>query len=112
MDNNKYELFFGKKLENKLFSPKLAGFAFYCDEHQYFSFRLCMFPRIRYFVKRNFESMDTYTIYSKIVQDESECKLLEPVGVAMIANDFKNYLSLRFHMFPHLNVYLGLFPKA
>lgn len=111
-DEESYEILQGQKHEGKIVEQKLAGFAKRSSIHNYYSFRLCMFPKNRYFLRKNRDSSNSYTIYSKFIRDGDSVQLLEPVGTGLLQDDLKDYLSLRFNLFPGIKLFLGLFPRT
>ena len=109
-DEELYKVYTGKRFQGKICESKLAGYAKYSSAHSYFSLRLFMFPKCRYFLRKNRDS-ENYTIFSKFIRDDENVKLLEPVGRGTMFKDLKNYLGVKFGVIPGTNFYLELFPS-
>lgn len=107
-----FEVVSGRREEDKIFNSKLAGYGSYCEEGHYFIFRLNMFPRNRYYLTRNKDSHQHYTIYTKILKTPEGVKLLDPVGNGHVPDDAKTFVNLNFLLFPKANLYLSLFPRG
>ncbi|GEM_PF-910923 len=100
----------GRKIDGVIFRPLTAGQAYLGAGTEYYVLRLTMFPRTRYFVKRNKDSMLTYTVYAKRFRDGDITQFDEPVGAAYLNPELKSHLEIKFPLLGR-SVFMNLFPS-
>lgn len=111
--SEKYEIFTGFRKENTIEAKLLVGAAFKEQNQPYYKIRLMMFPGYTYYLVKNNNSVDRYTIYSKMITDEknkNQVKFLNPVGNGILDSRLCSYLELRFPMIKAY-VYMSLYPQ-
>lgn len=111
--SEKYEIFTGFRKENTIEAKLLVGAAFKEENLSYYKIRLMMFPGYTYYLAKNKDSVDRYTIYSKMITDEknkNQVKFLNPVGNGILDSKLCSYLELRFPMLKAY-VYMSLYPQ-
>ena len=87
----KYEIFTGFRKVNSIEAKLLVGAAFKEEDLSYYKIRLMMFPGNTYYLVKNKDAVDRYTIYSKMIIDaknKNQVKFLNPVGNGVL--DSKN----------------------
>ena len=111
--SEKYEIFTGFRKENTIEAKLLVGAAFKEENLSYYKIRLMMFPGYTYYLVKNKDSVDRYTIYSKMITDaknKNQVKFLNPVGNGILDSKLCSYLELRFPMLKAY-VYMSLYPQ-
>lgn len=111
--SEKYEIFTGFRKENTIEAKLLVGAAFKEEDLSYYKIRLMMFPGYTYYLVKNKDSVDRYTIYSKMIMDtknKNQVKFLNPVGNGILDSKLCSYLELRFPMLKAY-VYMSLYPQ-
>lgn len=111
--SEKYEIFTGFRKENTIEAKLLVGAAFKEENLSYYKIRLMMFPGYTYYLVKNKDSVDRYTIYSKMITDaknKNQVKFLNPVGNGVLDSKLCSYLELRFPMLKAY-VYMSLYPQ-
>ena len=111
--SEKYEIFTGFRKENTIEAKLLVGAAFKEENLSYYKIRLMMFPGYTYYLVKNKDSVDRYTIYSKMIIDaknKNQVKFLNPVGNGILDSKLCSYLELRFPMLKAY-VYMSLYPQ-
>ena len=106
----KYDLYSGEKQNGTLADPKFAGFSLLFEGNLHYVVRLIMFPHTWYYLAKNRESQNGYTIYSKCIRNADLIRFQDPVGVANLSDDLKTHLELKFHLFSQ-SVFMNLFPS-
>jgi hypothetical protein len=111
--SEKYEIFTGFRKENTIEAKLLVGAAFKEENLSYYKIRLMMFPGYTYYLVKNKDSVDRYTVYSKMITDaknKNQVKFLNPVGNGILDSKLCSYLELRFPMLKAY-VYMSLYPQ-
>ena len=106
----KYDLCVGDKEDGTLNKQKYSGFALLFEGNLHYVVRLIMFPHTWYFLAKNRESQNGYTIYSKCIRNGDLIRFQDPVGVANLNDDIKTHLELKFHLLSQ-SVFMNLFPS-
>jgi hypothetical protein len=109
-NNTKLEIFSARKQENELLSKRTAGFAFLSEESDIYEIKLFMFPKHTYFLKRNYNSIDHYTVFSKRVLENNETKVLNPIGMGRLSKSVNGHIEVFFPLISAV-VYIDLVPK-
>ena len=108
----KHELYIGRKENGKLAKPLVAGQAFIREGESYYTVKLMMFPGQTYYLVKNKDSYDRYTVYAKMVKTENdEVKLQNPVGSGRLSLDLGSYLEIYFPVL-RSQMFMCLFPVA
>ena len=109
----KHEIFTGFRKVNSIEAKLLVGAAFTEEDLSYYRIRLMMFPGYTYYLVKNKDAVDRYTIYSKMIMDaknKNQVKFLNPVGNGILDSKLCSYLELRFPMLKAY-VYMSLYPQ-
>jgi hypothetical protein len=109
----KYDIYTGFRKENTIEAKLPVGAAFKEENVSYYKIRLMMFPGYTYYLVKNHDSMDRYTIYSRIIangKNSHQIKFLNPVGSANLDAKLNSYLELKFPML-RAYVYMSLYPQ-
>jgi len=89
----------------------LAGVAFQNHNDGFYQLVINMFPSCRYYIRKDTEVHDRFTIYSrKIVDQLGKDRLVNPIGHGILNEDDKSYLTLYFPIL-NLTLYMNLYPK-
>ncbi len=106
----KFELLLGEAAEGKLVNQKTIGSAFLHDLDKCYSVKLMALPGITYYLVKNQESSDRYTLYARKQKGEDRTHFLAPIGMGKLREDLSSYLELYIPTFK-LKTYMCLFPK-
>jgi hypothetical protein len=108
--SDKHEIFTGFRKDTNIEAKLLVGAAFKDENTNYYKIRLMMFPGFTYYLVKNKDSVDRYTIFSRMVQEKGQTKFLNPVGSGTLDPKLLSYLELRFPML-RATLYMSLFSK-
>jgi hypothetical protein len=111
--SDKHEIFTGFRKENVIEAKLLVGAAFKDENTAYYKIRLMMFPGYTYYLVKNHNVVDKYTVYARMIVDEknrNQVKFLNPVGSATLDSKLQSYLEIRFPML-RATVYMSLYPQ-
>ena len=109
----KHEIFTGFRKANLIDAKLLVGAAFKEVNQAYYKIRLMMFPGYTYYLVKNREGQDRYTVYSRMVTEknnQNQVKFLNPVGNGVLDSKLQSYLEVRFPML-RAYVYMSLYPN-
>jgi hypothetical protein len=107
--NEKYELFTGFRKESNIEAKLLVGSAFKDQGTFYYKIRLMMFPGQTYYLVKNRESVDRYTIYSRIRTEGQETRFLNPIGNGILDPKLHSFMELKFPLLK-AQIYMNLYP--
>lgn len=110
-ENQKFELFVGREVEGKLDSAKCVGSAMFQEIERHYTVKLMALPGITYYLVKNYESKDRYTLYSKRQRDEKGIHFNSPIGMARLKPELNSYLELYIPIFKS-KIFMSLFPKC
>lgn len=111
--SEKHEIFTGFRKDSVIEAKLLVGAAFKDDDVNYYKIRLMMFPGYTYYLVKNQNAVDKYTVYSRMVVDDknkNQVKFLNPVGNGLLDSKLQSYLEVRFPML-RAYVYMSLYPQ-
>lgn len=111
--SEKHEIFTGFRKENVIEAKLLVGAAFKDEGVNYYKIRLMMFPGYTYYLVKNQNAVNKYTVYSRMVVDDknkNQVKFLSPVGNGFLDSKLQSYLEVRFPML-RAYVYMSLYPQ-
>lgn len=111
MNTTKYELVIGRKENRKLVHPLVAGQCFMNEGEPFYTVKLMMFPGQTYYLSKNKNSADRYTIFSKIVRDEGSTRFQSPVGSGRLTEELPSHMELYFPVL-RAQMYMCLFPSS
>jgi hypothetical protein len=106
MNNQRYEIYRGREVNNQLVGLRLCGYAFLNDGEPFYRIKLFMYPEYNYYMSKN--QGEGYTIFSKIVTTaDGKVIFQNPVGFAKLMENIRTHLYVRFpdlssHMFMSL----------
>ena len=106
----RYELVVAKKAEGQLTNSLVCGHAFLEEGDTYYTVKLMMFPGQSYYLSKNRDSQDRYTVFSKLVHSEASVRFQNPVGSGRLSADLASYLEIYFPIF-RSQIFMCLFPK-
>ena len=107
--SDKHEIFVGFKKENIIEAKLLVGAAFKDTGTTYYKIRLMMFPGYTYYLVKNRDSADRYTVYSRAITENNQMKFLNPVGSANLDSKLQSYLEVRFPIL-RASMFMSLYP--
>lgn len=96
LQTTKHEIVIGRKQDGELTNPLATGQAFLREGDSYYTVKLMMFPGQTYYLTKNKDSCDRYTIFSKQVKTDDTMKFQNPVGSGRLSQDLSAYLELYF----------------
>jgi hypothetical protein len=94
--STKFEIFTGFKKNGSLEARLSAGAAFLDEGANYYKIRLMIFPQTIYYLVKNKDVYDRYTVYSKLINDGTTTKFLNPVGGGTLDRNLQSYMELKF----------------
>lgn len=106
---NKHEIFAGFKKEGNIEAKLLVGAAFKDDGITYYKIRLMMFPGYTYYLVKNHDSANRYTVYSRSRNENNQIKFLNPVGSAALDSKLQSYLEIKFPLL-RASMFMSLYP--
>lgn len=106
---DKHEIFAGFKKEGNIEAKLLVGAAFKDNGDTYYKIRLMMFPGYTYYLVKNRDSADRYTVYSRSKNENNQLKFLNPVGSADLDSKLQSYLEIRFPLL-RATMFMSLYP--
>lgn len=106
----KHEIVIGCKLRSKLHNTLLAGHAYLREGDRFYSVKLMMFPGQTYYLTKNRDSHDRYTIFSKLVKIGDQLKLQNPVGSGRLTKELSSHLEVYFPVI-RSQMFMSLFPQ-
>lgn len=107
--SDKHEIFAGFKKESTIEAKLLVGAAFKDEGVSSYKIRLMMFPGYTYYLVKNRESVDRYTVYSRALRDKEQVKFLNPVGSAILDSKLQSYLEIKFPLL-RASMFMSLYP--
>lgn len=111
MNCTKYELFTGRKVDRELVKPLVAGQAFLKDDENFYTVKLMMFLGQTYYMVKNKDSSDRYTVFAKQVKTESGMKFQNPVGSGRLSEELSSFLEIYFPVL-RAQLFMSLYPTA
>lgn len=112
MDNQstRYEILIGKKQDGELQKSLISGHAFLMEGDSHYTVKLMMFPGQTYYLTKNRDSHDRYTVFSKLVQYDQESRFQNPVGSGRLSSELGSYLEIYFPVLKS-QMFMCLYPK-
>ncbi len=108
---DRHEIFTAFRKENSLEAKLLVGAAFKEENENFYKIRLMMFPGQVYYLVKNKDSNDRYTVFSKLKHNDHKICFLNPVGSGVLDSKLQSYLEVRFPLL-RAYLYMSLFPVA
>lgn len=109
MYGSRYELVVGRKLNHQLVNTLATGQCFLNEGDDFYTVKLMMFPGQTYYMVKNRNSSDRYTIFAKIIRDEKSVKFQNPVGSGRLTEELSTHMELYFPVL-RSQMYMCLFP--
>lgn len=106
----KHDVILGRKEASGLSNVKIAGFAKLNDGEAYYTLKLMMFPEQTYFIVKNKNSHDRYTVFSKKIEDGDQVVFRHPVGSGQLSLEAQSYLEIYFPL-TRSQVFMNLYPS-
>ena len=106
---DKHEIFTGFKKENGIEARLLVGAAFKDANTTYYKIRLMMFPGQTYYLVKNRDANDRYTVFSRMKNNDKQVHFLNPVGGGILDSKLQSYLEIKFPLL-RAYMYMSLYP--
>jgi hypothetical protein len=107
---SKHELLIGKKKNAELVNAMVAGQAFQRTDENYFTVKIMMFPGQTYYLVKNREGNNRYTVFSKLVKTQESTKFQNPVGAGRLSAELPEYMEIYFPVL-RTQMFLCLYPE-
>lgn len=107
--SEKYEIFSGFRKESTVEAKLLVGAAFKDEGATYYKIRLMMFPGYTYYLVKNRDAVDRYTVYSRMKIEGKEVRFLNPVASGVLDSRLQSYLEIKFPLL-RAHMYMSLYP--
>lgn len=114
LKTEKHEIFVGFRKGNTIDAKLLVGAAFKDENVSYYKIRLMMFPGQTYYLVKNQNAADKYTVYSRMITDQknnNQVKFLNPVGNGILDSKLQSYMEVRFPLL-RAYIYMSLYPQV
>lgn len=109
IQSDKHEIFTGFKKEGNIEAKLLVGAAFKDNGVAHYKVRLMMFPGYTYYLVKNRDSVDRYTVYSRSKNENNHLKFINPVGSAILDSKLQSYLEIKFPLL-RASMFMSLYP--
>jgi hypothetical protein len=96
MNATRYELVIGRRDGGKLGNTLATGHSFLNEGDAFYTLKLMMFPGQTYYMVKNRNSSDRYTIFAKIIREENSVRFQNPVGSGRLTDDLASHMELYF----------------
>lgn len=106
---DRHEIFTGFRKENNIEARLLVGAAFKEQDVHYYKIRLMMFPGYTYYLVKNRDSLERYTVYSRMKNENGFTKFLNPVGNGILDSKLQSFLEVRFPLL-RASMFMSLYP--
>jgi len=110
LQTTKHEIVIGRKQENELTNVLTSGQAFLREGDAFYTVKLMMFPGQTYYLVKNRESHDRYTVFAKQVKSDDAIKFQNPVGSGRLSQELSSYLEIYFPVI-RSQMFMCLFPS-
>lgn len=110
LQSTKHEIVIGRKQDGALFNVLTAGHAFLREGDNFYTIKLMMFPGQTYYLSKNRDSYDRYTVFAKQVKIEDTLKLQNPVGSGRLSQELSSHLEIYFPVL-RSQMFMSLFPS-
>ncbi|MCM0604503.1 MAG: hypothetical protein KA715_00260 [Xanthomonadaceae bacterium] len=105
----KYNILTGHLVGGSLQNPMHAGVAIHYEGDSYYLVRLNLFPRTWFYLSKNQESQNSYTVFTKKLEDcGSGVRLQNPVGKATL---HQYHIEISIPLLSK-NLFLEIFPAS
>jgi hypothetical protein len=111
MESTQHEILIGRKENGELRNQLIAGASFLNDGESFYTIRLMMFPNQAYYLTKNHESTNRYTVFSKFIKTENGIKFQNPVGSGRLSVELSAYLEIYFPVI-RSQMFMCLYPTA
>jgi hypothetical protein len=111
MNATKYALVVGKNVSGELQNALTTGTCFLNEGDDFYTLKLMMFPGHSYFVVKNRNSQDRYTIYSKRFREGDRFRFQSPVGSGRLNSELSTHMEIYFPVF-QTQMFMSLYPEA
>lgn len=109
MNGTKYELVVGRKSNKQLANTLAAGQCFLNEGESHYTLKLMMFPGQTYFLVKNRNSPDRYTVFSKVIREEGTVRFQNPVGSGRLSEDLSTHMEIYFPVL-RAQMFMSLYP--
>jgi hypothetical protein len=109
---NRFHIYTGVKQDNTVLHARQAGEAYEVetDRKPHYIVKMWAFPQNTYYLAKNLEGDDRFTLFAKRMGDGDNVRFRRPVGYGLISRDLRQYLEIQF-AFPREKVFMSLFPS-
>ena len=109
---DKHEIVVGFRKQNQIDGQLLVGSAFKELNQKHYRIKLMMFPGQTYYLVKNFNSVERFTIYSKMLTDnQGHQKFISPVGYGTLDSKLQSFMELKLPLL-RCNMYMSLYPTT
>lgn len=107
----RHELYVGFRKENSIEAKLLVGTAFKDEDLNYYKIKLMMFPGQTYYLVKNRDSADRFTVFARAIHDDiGNVKFLNPIGNAVLDSRLQSYLEVKLPML-RTSIFMSLYPQ-
>jgi hypothetical protein len=108
---NRFHIYSGLRLESKLVNPLQAGEAYEvnCPKKPYYILKLWAIPHVTYYLCRNKDSNERFTVFSKFIGEYDDPTFRRPIGSGELLRELTTHLEIQF-TFPRQRLFMSLFP--
>jgi hypothetical protein len=111
LQTTKHEIVIGRKQNGELTNALATGQAFLREGDNYYTVKLMMFPGQTYYLVKNKDSHDRYTVFAKQVKTEDTMKFQNPVGSGRLSLELSSHLEIYFPVI-RSQMFMCLFPSG
>jgi hypothetical protein len=111
MNSVRYELVIGRKAAEGLLDKLITGHCFLNEGDEFYTVKLMMFPGQTYYLVKNRNSSDRYTVFAKIFRDAGRIRFQNPVGAGKLVSDLPTHMELNFPVIQS-QMFMSLYPSV
>ena len=107
---DKHDIVVGFRKQNQIDGQLLVGSTFKDLNQKHYRLKLMMFPGQTYYLVKNFNSLERFTIYSKMLTDnQGHQKFISPVGYGTLDSKLQSFMELKLPLL-RSTMYMSLYP--
>ncbi len=111
MNATRYDLVIGRRTGKQLVNTLATGQCFMNEGDGFYTLKLMMFPGQTYYLVKNRNSTDRYTIFAKLYREDNSVRFQNPVGSGRLVEDLATHMELYFPVL-RSEMYMCLYPSA
>jgi hypothetical protein len=105
-----FEVIEGQKAKDRILKPVPVGSATLYEGNNYYVVRISSKPFKNFFVVKNQDGTNTYSIYARRWRTADQIFFRDPVGAGHLSGELKEFLELKF-TFLNQSLFMSLYPK-